>query len=458
MINRMKVAYWSIIFWPSLLFSQNVLRPQEVTFSSVVGSGARAFGMGGAFIAITDDATAASWNPAGLAQLEKAEASVVFAVNDFDTNFPSLTIEFNGAPLQVSKQFTSMTGSNIDFFSFTYPFRKGSYKLVPQISFQRVINLSLDPKLEKPFTASGQINPTTSFTAQFDQDGKSSGGLDIVSASFAVQFSSTFSLGAAFNYWFGDQQGNVNSNLTASFDPPIVPPQTLAEREEVDAEASGFNINLGALLKPVPKVNLGFIFKTPFTLDYEETNRSFSEGEIDSANSFTQTSDFAYPYSVGLGVAFRPTDQLTFSTDFTFSNWSEGKIKKNERRFLDGTRRTPDNVPFPGNGADENGEFREQNDTRQLRFGAEYVFLKDQLIIPIRAGFFTNTPYITDGNDESISYRGFTVGTGIGVKDFLFDAALVVQSGDSFVSASSQGDREFKSKQVYFSAIYRFPW
>lgn len=36
-----------------------------------VGSGARAIGMGGAFIGIADDATAASWNPAGLIQLEK---------------------------------------------------------------------------------------------------------------------------------------------------------------------------------------------------------------------------------------------------------------------------------------------------------------------------------------------------------------------------------------------------
>ena len=31
-----------------------------------IGSGARAQGMGGAFIAIADDATAASWNPGGL--------------------------------------------------------------------------------------------------------------------------------------------------------------------------------------------------------------------------------------------------------------------------------------------------------------------------------------------------------------------------------------------------------
>ena len=42
-----------------------------------VGSGARAVGMGGAFIGVADDATAASWNPAGLIQLEKPELSIV---------------------------------------------------------------------------------------------------------------------------------------------------------------------------------------------------------------------------------------------------------------------------------------------------------------------------------------------------------------------------------------------
>ena len=55
---------------------------QQVGISSSpnpVGSGARAMGMGGAFIAIADDATAASWNPAGLIQLEKPELSIVGA-------------------------------------------------------------------------------------------------------------------------------------------------------------------------------------------------------------------------------------------------------------------------------------------------------------------------------------------------------------------------------------------
>ena len=41
------------------------------------GNGARAAGMGYAFTGISDDATAISWNSAGLTQLYSAEASVI---------------------------------------------------------------------------------------------------------------------------------------------------------------------------------------------------------------------------------------------------------------------------------------------------------------------------------------------------------------------------------------------
>jgi len=71
-----------------LLYSSVYAQPQPIiqkgTFAStpnLVGLGARAVGMGGAFIAVADDATAASWNPAGLTQLKKQEIS--FALSYF---------------------------------------------------------------------------------------------------------------------------------------------------------------------------------------------------------------------------------------------------------------------------------------------------------------------------------------------------------------------------------------
>ena len=83
----MKKPFYLILLIPAaLVLSSTWLQAgtlfQQVGISSSpnpVGSGARAMGMGGAFIAIADDATAASWNPAGLIQLERPELSIVGA-------------------------------------------------------------------------------------------------------------------------------------------------------------------------------------------------------------------------------------------------------------------------------------------------------------------------------------------------------------------------------------------
>ena len=52
-----------------------------------MGVGARALGMGGAFVAVSDDATASYWNPAGLAKLQKDQASFMHAKLKLDRNF-----------------------------------------------------------------------------------------------------------------------------------------------------------------------------------------------------------------------------------------------------------------------------------------------------------------------------------------------------------------------------------
>lgn len=51
-----------------------------------VGVGARAVGLGGAFSALADDVTAIHWNPAGLGQLEKNEASLSYNAYFADTS------------------------------------------------------------------------------------------------------------------------------------------------------------------------------------------------------------------------------------------------------------------------------------------------------------------------------------------------------------------------------------
>ncbi len=79
-----------------------------------VGSGARAIGMGGAFIAVADDATAASWNPGGIVQLDKPEISFVYKYLRRSENK-----SFENHPEASSTD--SVDYHNLNFFSAAYP-------------------------------------------------------------------------------------------------------------------------------------------------------------------------------------------------------------------------------------------------------------------------------------------------------------------------------------------------
>ena len=72
------------------------LRPPTI-FSAPLrsGSGGRALALGGAFTAVADDATAASWNPAGLIQLEAPEASVVMRASRASSRHSSSDSGYN---------------------------------------------------------------------------------------------------------------------------------------------------------------------------------------------------------------------------------------------------------------------------------------------------------------------------------------------------------------------------
>ena len=78
----------------------------------VLGVGARALGMGGAFLARADDATAASWNPAGLSYLRRPEVSIVG--------------NYLAANSSVGLDRTEGTASTLDFLAVTYPLLHGA--------------------------------------------------------------------------------------------------------------------------------------------------------------------------------------------------------------------------------------------------------------------------------------------------------------------------------------------
>jgi long-subunit fatty acid transport protein len=82
-----------------------------------LGAGARAAGMGDAFTSISDDVTAAYWNPAGLAQIKKTELSMMHNTYLVDTQYQFLGAAFPVKSNTVAFSFFRLDHGDIDEYS-----------------------------------------------------------------------------------------------------------------------------------------------------------------------------------------------------------------------------------------------------------------------------------------------------------------------------------------------------
>ncbi len=206
---------------------------------NITGAGARAAGMGGAFIGVADDATAVVWNPGGLTQLYRPEASIV---SKYSSSKSTLADWEN-----VKSNFV------LEFVSAAYPFMNS--KMVVALAYQRPIDL-----YEEFSSGSTEINST--------------GGADTFTFGAGYQALPFLSVGLAANMWFGKLEYNYiysehdySSYWGEWYDYEYT--------YEYDQTFSGFNmifggmINLDNLENPVP-LKLGITYRTAFDLEAEE--------------------------------------------------------------------------------------------------------------------------------------------------------------------------------------------
>ena len=138
-----------------------LIAEQSRTAFTVQGAGARAMGLGGAFIAVADDATAVSFNPAGLAQLLKPEVSFVGRGLPREVAFEDVQAHAGAKQLLVSDSLISNTRVDPLFLSGTVPFRLAGRTLALQLSVQRMIALGEHDSRDLTEYAPGQSAPAS---------------------------------------------------------------------------------------------------------------------------------------------------------------------------------------------------------------------------------------------------------------------------------------------------------
>ena len=229
---------------------------------SILGAGARAAGMGGAFTALADDASAASFNPAGLALLLKPEASVVFdGSRRHDEHAAFVDVE-DGAAERYGASSSVFTTTGLNFASFTVPFTVARHNVCLQLSFHRLIDFGFHT--DRSFAETDEdATPIAALRQRVDQSG------DVSTLSLAAAFQATerLSLGLTLSRWNG---GWSFDTRTEEDEERLAGSSSL--RFHQDNDWSGWNVGAGFLLR-YRYLNVGGAYRSEFTGDYEVDSR-----------------------------------------------------------------------------------------------------------------------------------------------------------------------------------------
>ncbi len=89
MFNSLKVVFYTILIFllSAICYIPSIMAETQPAVFLTAGVGARPLGMGGAFTAISDDASSSYWNPAGMVQFRENTLSGTYARLFLDTDY-----------------------------------------------------------------------------------------------------------------------------------------------------------------------------------------------------------------------------------------------------------------------------------------------------------------------------------------------------------------------------------
>jgi long-subunit fatty acid transport protein len=408
---------------------------------NVVGSGARALGMGGAFIAVADDATAASWNPGGLTQLERPEISLVYSYKHLGEEFGSDSHpELDGEH--------SVDFQDFNYISGVYPIRRtiAGRNLVLSLNYQAKYDFDRD--LDIDFRDISAIGFGNIFDFRTHVKYRQRGQLASLSPAFGFEITDRFSAGMVMNIWdhslIANNEWEVRQEERRVFrvNGQLLPVSRVRLNiKEKYENFDGISYTFGALYRVSERLKFGAVYHTKFTADVDYTQR-VETGQSNGLPGFAisrRPQQYTFPSAIGLGVSYQfPNDKLTLSMDVTRREWDQFVIHDPENRSLAMRKRSGiTGLPV---------KLSPQDPTYTVRLGAEYVFVnankpKQDYLPSLRAGaFYDPEPAggrpdkwfgLGEATGKVENYYGVSLGAGLLIKNRVnIDAAYIYRWGD----------------------------
>ena len=366
--------------------------------------GARSLGMGGAFLALADDASAAEANPAGLTVLRKAEVSLE-ARNYQEQQLFTTSGTF---PEIERTPFTHYSDRVVvTFGSVVYPiknFTLGLYYHEPLnnqgagVVAPRYDDLTgqLESQLPNFFLPSGGGAPISEAECEALRRQTNNpfacleyrvdpfvSALDVRQRTYgfaaAWQLHPKFSVGATVRHQ-RFQEAAFTFRFSQTFDPSSVSVQATAKEKngEIEiVEETDTTFAVGLKWSPMDKLSFGGVYKKGPTF----TAPLFFAGAATN-NEFLKVADtnFHIPDVMGAGVSFRPIPVLTINFDAVHVKYSN--LVDDFVASVADVRELSES-PF---GAD---------DVTELHLGAEYV-LTTKIPVALRAGFWRDPAHAVE--------------------------------------------------------------
>lgn len=390
----------------------------QLSFSN---PGARSLGLGGAFVALADDATAAFANPAGLVQIVRPEVSVEGRYWGYSTLFTERG-RFTGEPtgigvdvvagLQTGSSSTDLAG--LSFLSVVYPRNNWS------LAFYRhqLANFESLTQTQGLFEGGSTCCRFPDYRVATD--------LAIISYGFsgAYRLGDSLSLGMSVVYFDGDSLivsepflPDEDADL-GIFAPTSYLPERLVAQTSLQIEDSDWGLTGGFLWTVSQRWRFGGFYRQGPGFDMQVASISGPAGSyfgLSPAGTVLAigTTPSRIPDVFGLGCAFRPQDgRLTIAFEWDRVEYST-IIDSLDQQIFD----TRDIVLADGD---------------EFHLGAEYVFIRSDPLVAARLGIWLDPDHRPHATAASALYERvflqpgedqihYALGIGVAFKSFQID-------------------------------------
>lgn len=268
--------------------AKDVVRP----FIGFNGTGSRAAGLGNAFSGVADDFSAMYFNPAGLANITWAEATVGGTYYTLDNTFTT-----NGSVQQKH----TVSRSYIHTNSLAYVWPAVGLKFSIGLGYH---NVSM---MDRAFDVTARSG-ATNYSAKINEESH----LGAYTVGLGYQLQKEFSIGMSLHLYSGSSLYSSNANVQqTALDSSV--------QYSIDDGFSGIGVTAGFLFAPTDYLRTGLSFSIPKFLDVNETYEEYDN----SGYHFRDTYNFQYqsPPEIRLGQSVNISN-LLIAGSIIWRDWS----------------------------------------------------------------------------------------------------------------------------------------